>query len=98
MLYAIERNNKRTLSVSAMAFHRCLGVHVAQIEGRVALEEMMAVAPATSPRRWSGLLHHHDLFLLRPLDLGYGPLMVLGVLNTSTGGNASPMVKFRHGT
>jgi cytochrome P450 family 130 len=42
--YRIERNNKRTLGFGN-GIHRCLGVHVAQVEGKVALEEMMAVFP-----------------------------------------------------
>lgn len=42
--YDIERNNKRTLGFGN-GIHRCLGVHVAQIEGKVALEEAMAVLP-----------------------------------------------------
>lgn len=42
--YRIDRNNKRTLGFGN-GIHRCLGVHVAQLEGRVALEEAMAVLP-----------------------------------------------------
>jgi cytochrome P450 len=42
--YRIDRNNKRTLGFGN-GIHRCLGVHVAQLEGRVALEEALAVLP-----------------------------------------------------
>jgi cytochrome P450 len=42
--YDIARNGKRTLGFGN-GIHRCLGVHVAQLEGRVALEEAMASLP-----------------------------------------------------
>jgi cytochrome P450 len=43
--YDIARSGKRTLGFGN-GIHRCLGVHVAQIEGKVALAEAMAVLPA----------------------------------------------------
>lgn len=42
--YRIDRNNRRTLGFGN-GIHRCLGVHVAQLEGRVALEEAMVLLP-----------------------------------------------------
>jgi cytochrome P450 len=42
--YRIERNNKRTLGFGN-GIHRCLGVHVAQIEGAIGLAEAMQVLP-----------------------------------------------------
>jgi cytochrome P450 len=42
--YDIARSGKRTLGFGN-GIHRCLGVHVAQIEGMVALAEAMALLP-----------------------------------------------------
>ena len=42
--YQIERNNRRTLGFGN-GIHRCLGVHVAELEGRIAVEEVMAALP-----------------------------------------------------
>jgi len=42
--YLIERGNRRTLGFGN-GIHRCLGVHVAQVEGRVAIEEAMLALP-----------------------------------------------------
>lgn len=42
--YDIARNGRRTLGFGN-GIHRCLGVHVAQLEGKVALAEAMAVLP-----------------------------------------------------
>jgi cytochrome P450 len=43
-LYRIARGNRRTLGFGN-GLHRCLGVHVAQVEGKVAVEEAMAFMP-----------------------------------------------------
>jgi cytochrome P450 len=43
-IYRIERNGKRTLGFGN-GIHRCLGVHVAQIEGAIAIAEAMRVLP-----------------------------------------------------
>ncbi|MDB5396657.1 MAG: cytochrome [Rhodospirillales bacterium] len=43
-LYRIDRGNRRTLGFGN-GLHRCLGVHVAQVEGKVAIEEAMALLP-----------------------------------------------------
>jgi cytochrome P450 len=43
--YRIDRGNRRTLGFGN-GLHRCLGLHVAQVEGKVALEEAFAVMPA----------------------------------------------------
>jgi cytochrome P450 len=43
-VFDIERGNKRTLGFGN-GLHRCLGVHVAQIEGRVAVTELIAALP-----------------------------------------------------
>jgi cytochrome P450 len=42
--YRIERGNRRTLGFGN-GLHRCLGLHIAQVEGKVAIEEAMAVLP-----------------------------------------------------
>ena len=42
--FDIARNGKRTLGFGN-GIHRCLGVHVAQLEGKVALAEAMATLP-----------------------------------------------------
>jgi cytochrome P450 len=43
-LYRIDRGNRRTLGFGN-GLHRCLGIHVAQVEGKVAIEEAMALIP-----------------------------------------------------
>jgi len=43
-LYRIDRGNRRTLGFGN-GLHRCLGLHIAQVEGKVAIEEAMAVMP-----------------------------------------------------
>jgi cytochrome P450 len=43
-LYRIDRGNRRTLGFGN-GLHRCLGLHVAQVEGKVAIEEVMAAMP-----------------------------------------------------
>jgi cytochrome P450 len=43
-LYRIDRGNRRTLGFGN-GLHRCLGIHIAQVEGKVAIEEAMAVIP-----------------------------------------------------
>lgn len=43
-LYRIDRGNRRTLGFGN-GLHRCLGLHVAQVEGKVAIEEAMALIP-----------------------------------------------------
>jgi cytochrome P450 len=42
--YRIDRGNRRTLGFGN-GLHRCLGLHVAQVEGKVAIEEAFAVMP-----------------------------------------------------
>jgi cytochrome P450 len=42
--YLIDRGNRRTLGFGN-GLHKCLGLHIAQVEGRVALEEAFAVMP-----------------------------------------------------
>lgn len=42
--YRIDRGNRRTLGFGN-GIHRCLGVHFAEMEGRVALEEAFAALP-----------------------------------------------------
>jgi cytochrome P450 len=42
--YLIERNNKRTLGFGN-GIHRCLGVHVAQLEGEIAVGTAVAALP-----------------------------------------------------
>lgn len=43
-LYRIDRGNRRTLGFGN-GLHRCLGLHVAQVEGKVAIEEALAAMP-----------------------------------------------------
>jgi cytochrome P450 len=43
-LYRIDRGNRRTLGFGN-GLHRCLGLHIAQVEGKVAIEEAMAALP-----------------------------------------------------
>ena len=43
-VYLIDRGNRRTLGFGN-GLHKCLGLHIAQVEGRVALEEAFAVMP-----------------------------------------------------
>lgn len=43
--FDIQRNNKRTLGFGN-GNHRCLGVHIAQMEGRHAIEQFAAALPA----------------------------------------------------
>lgn len=45
--FSVTRNNRRTLGFGN-GIHRCLGVHVAEIEGKVALEEVFALLPEYS--------------------------------------------------
>ncbi len=54
--YRVTRNAKRTLGFGN-GIHRCLGVHVAQIEGKIALEEALAVLPDYAVD--SAQSHHH---------------------------------------
>jgi cytochrome P450 len=42
--YRIDRRNRRTLGFGN-GLHRCLGLHVAQVEGKVAIEEVIAAIP-----------------------------------------------------
>jgi hypothetical protein len=42
--YLIDRGNRRTLGFGN-GLHRCLGLHVAQVEGKVAIEEVIAAIP-----------------------------------------------------
>ncbi len=42
--YLIDRGNRRTLGFGN-GLHKCLGLHIAQVEGRVALEEAIAAMP-----------------------------------------------------
>lgn len=42
--YRVDRGNRRTLGFGN-GIHRCLGVHIAEMEGRIALEEVMASIP-----------------------------------------------------
>jgi len=42
--YRIDRGNKRTLDFGN-GIHRCLGVHVAQVEGEIAIGEALAALP-----------------------------------------------------
>ena len=42
--YRIDRGNRRTLGFGN-GLHRCLGVHIAQVEGKVMVEEAMASIP-----------------------------------------------------
>jgi cytochrome P450 family 130 len=42
--YRIDRGNRRTLGFGN-GLHRCLGIHIAQVEGKVAIEEAMALIP-----------------------------------------------------
>lgn len=42
--YWIDRGNRRTLGFGN-GLHRCLGLHIAQVEGKVALEEAFAAMP-----------------------------------------------------
>ncbi len=42
--YRIDRGNRRTLGFGN-GLHRCLGLHIAQVEGKVAIEEAIAVLP-----------------------------------------------------
>jgi len=42
--YRVMRDNKRTLGFGN-GIHRCLGVHVAQLEGKIALEEALSLMP-----------------------------------------------------
>lgn len=42
--YLIDRGNRRTLGFGN-GLHRCLGLHIAQVEGKVALEEAIAAMP-----------------------------------------------------
>jgi cytochrome P450 len=42
--YHIDRGNRRTLGFGN-GMHRCLGVHIAQVEGKVMVEEAMASIP-----------------------------------------------------
>jgi cytochrome P450 len=44
-LYRIDRGNRRTLGFGN-GLHRCLGLHVAQVEGKVAIEEALTAMPA----------------------------------------------------
>ena len=43
--YIIDRHNRRTLGFGN-GIHRCLGAHIAEMEGRIAIEEVMAAIPA----------------------------------------------------
>ena len=54
--YRITRNNKRTLGFGN-GIHRCLGVHVAQLEGKIALEEALSVIPEYAVD--TAKSHHH---------------------------------------
>lgn len=42
--YIVDRRNRRTLGFGN-GIHRCLGAHIAEMEGRIALEEVMAAIP-----------------------------------------------------
>jgi cytochrome P450 len=42
--YRIDRGNRRTLGFGN-GVHRCLGIHIAQVEGKVAIEEALASIP-----------------------------------------------------
>lgn len=42
--FHVKRNNRRTLGFGN-GIHRCLGVHVAEIEGKVAIEEVLSLLP-----------------------------------------------------
>lgn len=42
--YRVDRRNRRTLGFGN-GIHRCLGAHIAEMEGRVALEEVMRTLP-----------------------------------------------------
>lgn len=42
--YVIDRRNRRTLGFGN-GIHRCLGAHVAEMEGRIAIEEVMMAIP-----------------------------------------------------
>jgi cytochrome P450 len=42
--YRIDRGNRRTLGFGN-GLHRCLGIHIAQVEGKVAIEEAIAAIP-----------------------------------------------------
>lgn len=55
-VYRVERNNKRTLGFGN-GIHRCLGVHVAQIEGRIAVAEALAALPSFEIDMAAS--HHH---------------------------------------
>ncbi|AZI37945.1 putative cytochrome P450 [Caenibius tardaugens NBRC 16725] len=43
--YIIDRHNRRTLGFGN-GIHRCLGAHIAEMEGRIAIEEVMATIPS----------------------------------------------------
>lgn len=42
--YRIRRGNRRTMAFG-QGIHRCLGVHIAEMEGRIAVEEAIAALP-----------------------------------------------------